>query len=262
MLLQGGFRVKRIILFCFIMLTMNMFSVHGEELKDMVPETHWAYEALNYVYKNGILQGFEDETLRPNGCLTRAQMAAIVVRMHSDGNCVSVDEFTDVSPKSWYYEYIKEAVGMGLFQGDNNKRMNPDKNISRQEAFVVIGRLLKISPIPGKTDFIDDEKIAQWSKGMIKALYERKYITGDDYFCINADDEMTRAEFSQLIYNISRLTEKQEEAFINNVEKDEEVFDYWEGENKEVSIDDTETNEKGEIGFSDGDSYSSDIFDE
>ena len=47
-----------------------------------LPDTHWAKKAIEGAVERGEMQGFPDGTFHPDEPLTRAQMAAILERMH------------------------------------------------------------------------------------------------------------------------------------------------------------------------------------
>ena len=46
-----------------------------------VPETHWAYKAIEELAEKGIVNGYDDGTFRPNEPITRAEMAALMSRV-------------------------------------------------------------------------------------------------------------------------------------------------------------------------------------
>lgn len=50
-----------------------------------VKETDWFYEAVKYVYDNGIMQGTGTDTFAPNKALTRAEAATLIYRILSKG---------------------------------------------------------------------------------------------------------------------------------------------------------------------------------
>lgn len=46
-----------------------------------VPETHWAYQAIEALAEMGIINGYEDGSFQPNNPVTRAEVAAIISRL-------------------------------------------------------------------------------------------------------------------------------------------------------------------------------------
>ncbi|MBE4908577.1 S-layer homology domain-containing protein [Bacillus luteolus] len=49
-----------------------------------VPIEHWSYEPILAIYQQGHIKGYDDDTFRPRGLSTRAQMAALMDRMSAD----------------------------------------------------------------------------------------------------------------------------------------------------------------------------------
>lgn len=45
-----------------------------------VPETHWAYEAIEELSEMGIINGYEDGTFKPDEAVTRAELATMLDR--------------------------------------------------------------------------------------------------------------------------------------------------------------------------------------
>ena len=201
---------KTLFTFCVIVAVLSVAVFSAYAYVDMVDETHWGYAAMSYATDNGIIQGFEDDTVRPNDNLTRAQMAAIIVRLARATAFADMSEFTDVDENAWYYQTMETAVGLGLFLGNGDGHLYPDNAITRQEAFTVVARYLEIAGEDGETDFADDVAIAAWAKGYIKALKSFGYVSGDNVQNVNPADTITRMEFAQLVYNIYSKTEAED----------------------------------------------------
>jgi hypothetical protein len=49
-----------------------------------VPETHWAYKAIEELAEKGIINGYEDGTFKPNEPVTRAEIATIISRLKGE----------------------------------------------------------------------------------------------------------------------------------------------------------------------------------
>lgn len=45
-----------------------------------VPKDHWSYEALDYLAKDGVIEGYADGTFQGNRTMTRYEMASIVAK--------------------------------------------------------------------------------------------------------------------------------------------------------------------------------------
>ncbi|MDD4843949.1 MAG: Ig-like domain-containing protein [Anaerotignum sp.] len=112
-----------------------------------VPEEAWYMKAVETAYALGLVIGSGENTFSPNANITREQLAVIAYRLYqykngtTQGNVEKI--FTDSQEIS---EYAKAAVNFaqntGIMKGSEN-RFYPRRNTTRQEAAVVLYRLLK-----------------------------------------------------------------------------------------------------------------------
>lgn len=165
----------------------------------------WSHAAMTEAVENGIIHGYEDNTVRPKGLLTRAEMAAIITRAF--GAEVSADiagKFSDVNPDDWFYDEVAKAVQMRVFKGDEGGVMRPNDPITREEAVVVLARALVIEAdqVFHTLEFLDSAHISDYAKRHVKAFAKRGYVHGyeDGYFLPKAN--ITREEFAQMMANI------------------------------------------------------------
>lgn len=159
---------------------------------------HWAESALNNAVANGLLQGTNDGLMHPNDKLTRAQLAAIVVRAFAATEEADLSAFADVDANAWYYKELSQAVAMGVLQGDG-VNMRPNDNITRQEAFTVVARLLvlKNGSSENLASFDDNGQVASWAEGPVAAMVENGLVQGSANKLSPAAD-ISRAEFATI----------------------------------------------------------------
>ena len=162
---------------------------------------NWSTKALENAVKNGLLKGDNGKIL-PNANLTRAQMATIVNRAFGTTEKASLSSYTDVAANSWYYDDMAKAVQMKTFVGSGDK-LNPDSNITREEAFVVLTRAIKLSGANQSTldKFPDKALVSRWAKDAAASLISAGYISGSNGQ-LNPKQDITRAEFAQIMDNI------------------------------------------------------------
>ncbi|NLM84376.1 MAG: S-layer homology domain-containing protein [Clostridiales bacterium] len=100
------------------MILMLMPAAAAASFPDMPSD--YSREALEAAVENGLLKGTDGKIL-PNENLTRAQMAAIIVRAFGAKREASLAGYTDVSPQAWYYPELAKAVHMKVLQGDGTR---------------------------------------------------------------------------------------------------------------------------------------------
>lgn len=123
--------MKRIlsVLLCLAMCfsSVNVFAY--TDYSDMDEEYTDATDLLSNLE---IMQGFDDGTFRPDDTLTRAEAAAIMVRLLGKDNWVPEGEtrFTDVESTHWAKEYIYRAEANGIVNGMGDETFNPEGEVT------------------------------------------------------------------------------------------------------------------------------------
>ncbi len=193
------------LLLCLAMLC-SLFTVAAAaagDYPDLPEEGYWSYAALQAAVENGLLRGREDGSLDPRGTLKRAEMAAIVNRAFGAADKDSIGNYTDVPLNAWYYDDIAKAVRMGTFQGSGSGLMEPEKPITREQAFTVIARsfLLEDGDPAVLEQFPDAGEIADYARGSIAALAAAGYVRGTQAG-LEPKAYITREAFAQVFYNV------------------------------------------------------------
>lgn len=190
---------------CLVLMATMMplagFAAGPNDFSDMPND--WSTPALKKAVENGLLTG-SNGMIMPKSNLTRAQMAAILVRAFGANKLVNVSMFSDINTSQWYFKDISKAYAMGIFQGTGDK-MNPEKYITREEVFTVLARALNLDPGKETSNwkFRDSTEISSWAKTSVAAMIEAGYISGSGGM-LNPKANMTRAEFAALMDRIAK----------------------------------------------------------
>lgn len=164
----------------------------------------WSTAALTRAVDNGLLGGVDGGRIAPQGVLTRAQLAAIINRAFGATAQASLGGYSDVSADAWYYDDMAKAVQMGTFSGAGEGMLEPDRAITREEAFSVLARAfaLKSGDAAVLADYADGGAVSDWAKGTVAALVGGGYVNGSDGKRLNPQASITRAEFAAVIGNL------------------------------------------------------------
>ena len=193
--------ISLMMLIVFVLTTFSSVAFADEvQVKDMFVDMpdNWATDALVAAVENGLISG-SDGYINPDDYMTRAEMAAIISRATGCQTEADISEFTDVKDTDWYYSPMAKAVYMKGFKGSDGK-LNPENNITRQEAFVVLARVFGIATNPVSDysaidSFTDKDQIADWAKDSLNMIIREGYVGGNDGK-VNPLDNITRAEFA------------------------------------------------------------------
>ncbi|MDR0489757.1 MAG: S-layer homology domain-containing protein [Oscillospiraceae bacterium] len=170
-------------------------------------ENHFAY-----------MIGYEDNTVRPQKNITRAEAATIFFRLltqESRENLWSAtNSFLDVSSANWYNDAVSTLTNGGILNGYPDGTFRPNATITRAEFAAIVVRFIfdgDIGTFPdAPAPFSDTD--GHWAEGGIKIAAALGYVDGypDGSFRPNAP--ITRAEAAALINNaLNRHTESEED---------------------------------------------------
>lgn len=191
-------RSLAVVLTLVMVLSLSPFVGVAEQFTDMPSD--WSTEALEKAVENGLIQGY-DGKIWPNKNLTRAEMATVINRSFGTYKEASLKSFDDMNDTKWYYDEMAKAVQMRTFRGDG-KNLNPENNITREEAFVVLARALKLTPTNVRPlGFTDLGDVSSWATGEIYAMINAGYVQGSNGK-INPKANITRAEFAKVMDNV------------------------------------------------------------
>lgn len=173
-----------------------------EEIYDY-PED-WSREALVFAVENRILNGDQHHNLNPHQNITRAEMAAILVRMLGAREAGDLSAYQDVSTDDWFYDELSAAVGAGIFKGVTDTAMEPNACLTREQAIVVLTRAFGIADTDSTaySTFTDGETVSLYARYAVSALVRQNLISGYTDGSLRPQGEITRAEAAQLIYNM------------------------------------------------------------
>ena len=111
-----------------------------------VDDNDWYATAVNWAANVGVVNGYEDNTFRPNTAITREQLAAILMNYASYkgedvSNRADLTSYTD-QPSAWAEEAMSWAVAEGLITGVTNDQLQPQGNATRAQVAAILQRFL------------------------------------------------------------------------------------------------------------------------
>lgn len=196
---------KPIAFVCAAALLLSPTGALGASPSDFVDfPNDWSTGAMTAAVDNGLLGGVGDGRIAPQGEVTRAQMAAIINRAFGAEKQASLSSYSDVAADAWYAVDMAKAVQMGTFSGTGNGLLEPDRAITREEAFSVLARAfaLEAGDDSSLASFSDGAQVSSWAKGSVSAMVAAGYVNGSDGNRLNPQQTITRAEFAAVMSKI------------------------------------------------------------
>jgi hypothetical protein len=111
-----------------------------------VPENKWYTEAVIWAASAGIVEGFGDDTFRPDDNISRQDLVLMIWRYENKPAATQTSlDFPDAAQVSSYAEAALLWAGeTGIVQGDDYGKLNPKNNATRAEAATMIMRYLEL----------------------------------------------------------------------------------------------------------------------
>lgn len=171
---------------------VNPNPVPKEPVPEVFIDDHYAY-----------VIGYPDKTVKPEGNITRAEVATIFFRLLNDETrdeyMSTENSFDDVADGAWYNKAVSTLANMGIVKGDENGKFNPNNPITRAEFAAIAARFdddKTIAPM----DFSDIDK--HWAKDEIGISYENGWVNGYPDKTFRPDNYITRAEAMTLVNRV------------------------------------------------------------
>ncbi|MCL2080553.1 MAG: Ig-like domain-containing protein [Oscillospiraceae bacterium] len=189
----------------------------------------WAAGAADRWYEYGMFQEKNGEagTLHtnfnsnPSAPITRAELIVMLVR--AMGGLVPdykyASRFPDLNPNAWYYDEIAIAINMGIAEGADG-RMLPNNNMTRQDAFTLLGKALGMGNGTGDTakQFPDGSQVSDYAIAFVDEFLARGLMTGrgPEPLTIAPRSNITRAEAVLLLDNMFPYVYMNEPTYTGN----------------------------------------------
>jgi spore germination protein YaaH len=167
-------------------------------------QNSWAKSSILTVFKAGLMNGTGPAAFSPDSPFTRAQAAAVLVRlMGLSAQEEEIYEFSDCS-NHWAEAYIQTARKYGLVTGTGSNLFEPDRPVTREEIAVMLSRLLSESCEAKQSSFTDVTQTADsWSYFAIAELSSQGIITGYPDNSFRPSKQLTRAELAVIIARLA-----------------------------------------------------------
>lgn len=180
-------------------------EVYPEKEFSDVGKDDWFYEAVNYVYKNGIMSGLTTDTFGPDEQLTRSQFATILYRIEGEPETVYEPEFQDVPEYQWFTDGILWASNVGIVSGyRDNGLFGTEDPITREQMAVMMYRYGEYKEYDtsarGELDqFTDMGSLNDYAKEAVQWAVKEGIISGKAGNVLDPQGGATRGECAAII---------------------------------------------------------------
>ena len=169
-----------------------------------VPMSHWAYNAIEYLSGEKIIDGMGDGIYNPNGLITREAFTKILITAMDTSTEMYNVPFVDIDESHWAYPYVSTGAAIGIIKGIENDVFGTGMSITRQDICTLIYRAyFPVETAGDNTDFCNDyNNISDYAKTAVSVMYKNGLLQGDDDGNFNPQNPATRAEVAMIFYRL------------------------------------------------------------
>jgi len=187
-----------------------------KEFKD-VKKDHWAYEDIMWMLERNIIDGVGKDRFEPNGIVTRAQFAKMMVNtLNLQLYKPQTPSFLDVKKNSWAYPYVESAkVYLTGFRTDKGDYYKPDFPAVREDMAVALVKALGYN-----NEAVDESILSIFTDANQISPNLRKYValsvkygliqgyTENGKTVFKPNGNLTRAQAAKLLHNAFKVKEE------------------------------------------------------
>lgn len=161
----------------------------------------WAEAAIYSLREKGIVNGKTADTFEPAANITRAEFAKLVVKAFELKRTGLDMSFKDVNATDWFFEAVMAAYENGVINGIGEGEFAPSKNITRQDAAVILYRAAEKKGISlkGAKLFADSDEISEYAVNAVSVFGANGIINGFEDGSFAPFEEITRAQAAVVI---------------------------------------------------------------
>ena len=208
-----------------------------------VADDFWAAKDIYTLKDAGIIGGKSATEFDPNGDVTRAEFAKMVVGLFGYKATSDAVNFEDCKAEDWFTPYVAAGVEAGVIKGVSDTEFAPNATITREDACTILGRALNTVAASNELKFTDADKVSEYAVPYVALLSELELINGYEDGSFLPQNNITRAEAAKIIagiYNTVKSAVEGDNTDAPAVDENTEAADNTDAA-AEVTVDETET---------------------
>ena len=172
---------------------------------DVTEGDDWFYDAVAYVYENGIMAGTSATTFEPTMELNRAQAAQLFYNLEGKPTVTGDSTFTDVTSGHWAVDAITWAAQNDIVAGIGGGLYDLDSNVTREQFAVMLYKYARfkgydLTATGDLTQFPDMDAISGWAETALSWANGNGLINGhEDTGLIDPAGTTTRAQAASIL---------------------------------------------------------------
>ena len=180
---------------------------------DVTEGEDWFYDAVAYVYENGIMAGTGETVFEPTMELDRAMAAQLFYNLEGKPAVTGDSTFTDVTSGHWAVDAITWAAQNDIVAGIGGGLYDPDSNVTREQFAVMLYKYARfkgydLTATGDLTQFPDADAISSWAETAMRWANGNELINGHENGTIDPKGSTIRAQAASIMANFDQNVAK------------------------------------------------------
>ena len=176
---------------------------------DVTEGDDWFYDAVAYVYENGIMAGTGETIFEPYMELDRAMAAQLFYNLEGKPAVTGDSTFTDVTSGHWAVDAITWAAQNDIVAGIGGGLYDPDSNVTREQFAVMLYKYARfkgcdLTATGDLTQFPDAGSISSWAETALSWANGKGLINGNEDGTLAPGGTATRAQAASILAHLDQ----------------------------------------------------------
>ena len=186
------------------------YTVTAKEVNftDITNKSAEMQKAIKYLASKGIISGTGGTNYSPDASISRAEIAALIVRALGKLNSSATNSFTDVKSSDWYYAAAGSSQKHGYISGFEDNTFKGTNPINKEQIVAVAARVL-INDMKYKTPsntgtYLSkySDTVASWAQSQVALATKENLVVYRTDGTFSGAKNMTRGDAAIIIYRL------------------------------------------------------------
>lgn len=174
-----------------------------------VTEDKWYYDAVAYVYQQGIMVGMSETTFEPNTTVNRAQVVQMLYNLEGQPQVSGDSGFSDIRDDQWYAKAVAWASANDVVAGYEDGTFRPTRAVTREEFAQILYNYAKckgygLSASADLSKFPDAGQVSSWAETALGWANGNGLINGHDDGRLDPKGSTIRAQAASILMNFDK----------------------------------------------------------
>lgn len=174
-----------------------------------VDQTKYYHEAVDQLYTDGVMVGYNDTTYGIGKPMTRGMVVTVLYRMAGSPEVSGAATFTDLRKGAYYEKAVIWAAENGIAQGYDKNTFAPDQTVSRQQMAAFLYRYAKLQgmDVTGQSDlsgFKDSKDVGKYAETAMAWAVDAGIVQGTTSSTLSPKAVLPRQQCAVMLYRLSK----------------------------------------------------------